>query len=166
MNRLILILTAVILLNSCSSDKSKDIVAHMSGIEKLNPISLKVNGGMFYSIKIELINNTDTVFNFWTMTCSWESNWVIGINSIKFFVECPKNYPIIKQIKPNHRIVYNGIIELVDTTDVSRNNDIKIGFVLVKANEVIEESEFYEILINKISTRKDIIWSEPFKINE
>ena len=82
------------------------------------------------------------------------------------FVDCNANCPVVNQILPKHSIIYKGIIEIADTTALISNNDIKVGFVLVRKNEVIEESNFIETLRSKIETRKDIIWSEPFKINE
>ena len=158
-------LTIIVLLNSCTSGKSKNIIANVTVIERLNPKSLQVKKGIFYSIKIDLINNTDTVLKFWTMTCSWQINWIFENRQFRFFVNCPKNYEIIKQIEPHEKIVYNGIIELVDTTYVVSDKRFKVGFVLVKDNEA-DRIGFISTLDNKIKINKDIIWSEPFKIDK
>jgi len=166
MKHILSTLMAIILISSCSPNKSKDIVIHTSAVRRINPNFQDINDGEFYSIKIDLINNTDSIFKFWTMTCSWESNWVFDNKSLKFFVECPKNYPVIKIVKPHKRIEYDGIIELIDSTNINRHNDFKIGFVLVKTTEVIKESEVIETLRNKIHENKDIIWSGPLNLSK
>ena len=84
MNKIITILAVVVIMNSCISNKQNEVIVHATILEKLNPTSLKVNKGIFYSIKIELSNNTDTVFKFWTMSCSWESNWLIEDKRFNF----------------------------------------------------------------------------------
>ena len=72
---------AIMLLSSCFSHKSKDIIIQASAIRRINSVFQEINEGEFYSIKIDLINNTDTIFKFWTMTCSWESNWIFDNNN-------------------------------------------------------------------------------------
>lgn len=166
MNRIVAILTIHFLLNGCTFERSENIVACVSIIEKLTATSLKVDKGIFYSIKTELTNNTDTVFSYWTMSCSWESNWVFEDKGMNFFVECNANVPVLKQILPGDSIISQGIVEVVDTTYLKGNSDIKIGFVLVRKYEAFALSDFHKISRNKIRERKDIIWSKPFKINK
>ena len=149
---------------NCSTNKQNKITAHVSIINKVNPVDLQEDQGIFYSVKIELINNTDSVFRFWTETCSWQRNWIFVNSSFNFYVDCKSNFPQMSQIEPNERIIYNGIIAIDDTTHLSGIKELKLGFVLVKKNEVKHAYEYIPLLMDKIKTRKDIIWSETFKI--
>jgi hypothetical protein len=148
-----------------SSYESNNLKVQISNIEKVSELSGEIKGGEFYSIYINLVNNTDSIISFWTMSCSWESNWVFDSNALKFYVECPKNYPIIQQINSNDMICYKGTIEILDTTSYDRLKKLKIGFVFVRPNEVKSETDFIKILRNKINSKRDIIWSNSFKIN-
>jgi hypothetical protein len=144
--------------------RQKRIIAEVCVGSRLNPAYLHVKKGLFYSVNIDLMNNTDSVFEFWTMSCSWQSNWFSINNSIQFYIYCPKNVPKLEQIYPYTKIEYNGIIKLIDTTNVINRDTFRLSFILVKKNVVNEESDFIHILMNNVHARKDIIWSEPFKI--
>ena len=155
---------AFILLSSCLRNKSKDIVIQPSGIQRIRPDFQGTIEGEFYSINLDLINNTDSIFKFWTNSCSWQSNWLFNTNALGFYVECPKNVPVITQIKAHEKITYKGIIELRDTSYT--RSLFKVGFVVIKQNEVINDPGFVSILTTKIGTGKDIIWSESFKLSK
>jgi hypothetical protein len=164
--RIAVVLCLLFYLSCCGSHKSKESNIKIQVSNFIKTIKFQGKGETCYSVTIDIINNTDSAFCFWTMSCSWESNWVFDNSSYTFFVDCSSNFPIISLINPHQRIIYNGIIELVDTMSIITSNELKVGFVVVKKNEVSEGSDFIEILRNKISTKKDIIWSEPFKIPE
>ena len=163
--KVILILLSL-LLSGCTTNTVNGIKSQVSIIDRVDPHSLKVNQGRFYAVRIELINGTDTTLNFWTMSCSWQDNWVIEDKALSFFVNCPKNTPKMIQLKSNTKITYDGIIELLDTINFSTSKNLRLGFVLIKKNEVHRDDEFKNILFQKIDAKKDIIWSEPFKVDK
>lgn len=154
-----------LLLGGCTSSKTDGIKSHVTIIDRVDPHNLKVDSGRFFSIKIDLINDTDTSLNFWTMSCSWQDNWVFEEKSMFFFVDCPKNTPKMVQLESREKITYDGIIELADKPDFNQSRELKLGFVLVKKNEVHQDSEFRSVLYKKIDAKEDIYWSEPFKID-
>jgi len=161
-----MMLAILILLSNCTGDRQKNVIVQVSGIEKIDHNNYNTSNESLYFIKINIINNTDSAFRFWTESCSWQSNWVFNNNSIEFFVDCPSNFPIIKTIEPNQRLTYKGIIKLNDTTNIITNkNLLKLGFVLVKENEITNDADYIPILRKKISYKKNIIWSKPFTIN-
>lgn len=129
-------------------------------IDKINPSELKETiDGQFYSVKIDLINNTDTFLSFWTMNCSWQNNWIFESNDFMFYVDCNKNYPIVEHIKPYQKITYVGIIEFIDSISSFNKVDLKLGFILIRENEVLSGSDFFDVVRFKNRARKDIIWS-------
>lgn len=164
MNARIVIFITAILLVSCISHKPDNLTIKISAVKEINPIFEDENRLKFYSLNLDLINNTDSIFKFWTNSCSWQSNWIFNVKTITLYVDCPKNVPIISYIKPHDRITYNAIIDLNDTVQI-RSIEAKVGFVVVKQKEVTKESDFIEILRGKIKNKKDIIWSESFKLS-
>jgi hypothetical protein len=134
-------------------------------IEKLSPDEFKQFKGSFYSANINIFNNTDTVVRFWTMSCWWEGNWITNYTNFSLFNRgCDKNYPIIEQINPKEKLTYKGIIQVSDTSINNNKNDIKLGLIFVKESEIFHFLGLDSILEAKRIQRKDIIWSEPFKI--
>jgi len=134
-------------------------------VKKLNPIEFKVKKGIFYSVKIDLINNTDSDFKFWVMTCAWEETWV-GDHELRLYKHgCDGNFPKIKLIEPGQKIIYNGIVHFDDTVRLSSNSNFKLGFVHIKENDVSKARDFYKLLSEKIKEHKDIIWSNSFNLD-
>jgi len=134
---------------------------------KLNAKKIKEQKDTYYSINIDLVNNTDSIARFWIMSCSWQDNWIFNRNTVFFYIQgCDKNYPTIKQIEPGQKLTYNGIIQCKNNAKLNKETDIRLGFVLIKEHDVLKISDFKDVLINKIKKQKDIIWSEPFKIGK
>jgi hypothetical protein len=174
MTRVLEILVTTLLVSSCVSCSQKTLTAHVSNTEIIDSTFMKleyelklefVNGG-FYPVKIDLLNNSDSRLYFWTMSCSWQSNWVAEDKSVTLFVECPKNVPILVYIEPRGSLTHYGIIHLLDTANLKKSKEHILGFVLVKKNEVRNEIDFIPILRNKIELKKDIYWSNSFKIGK
>ena len=156
----------ILLSTNCAIKNPENISTSVTIIGRLDTSNLEFSEGIFYSAKINLTNNSNSVLNYWTMSCSWQSNWIPNNKSIQLFVSCPSNFPKIIQIEPFGTLSHHGIIELIDTTIISTKQDFKFGFVFVREKEVLDESNFIIILRNKIETKKDIFWSNSFVINK
>jgi len=78
MNKLCIVLILFILFSSCDAPKlhEKKLNVHIHFINKINSDKFDAKEGIFYSIKLDLINNSDLTDRFWTMSCSWEDNWI------------------------------------------------------------------------------------------
>jgi hypothetical protein len=170
MKRLLFILIAIVLFSQCISKpkvKEPGFKIHVKVIDKIDIARFKDSGSSFYSVDIELFNNSDTLLEFWSMTCSWQDNWISSNDSLYLFNKgCPSNYPITRKINPSDKIICKGIIWVTSTLSYIKKQRIKLGFVLIKKNEILDNFEFGKILSKKIKERKDIIWSEPFKIDK
>lgn len=142
----------------------------------LNKVDNKNNNNeyVYYSAEIKLVNNTDSIFKFWTMTCSWPENFVFSFDStyvpfdtldIYLGHSCQSNYSIIHQIKPKDKITIKTVIRYIGSNNYLIEKKIRLGFIIIKEKELSKlGEEFFEELIKKRKNRKDIIWSEPFKI--
>jgi hypothetical protein len=149
---------------SCLINKPDRITPRVTIYGKLDTADIEFNNGRYYSTRIDLLNNSNNALDYWTMSCSWQSNWISDNKSIRLFVNCPKNIPVVIQIKPFETISHYGIIELADSTDLPAIQNLKLGFVLVEKNEVSNKMDFIRILRNKIESNKDIHWSNSFNI--
>ena len=163
----ILLAIFVLTLFGCNTHKIKknSLEVQVKVLNQLDISNYKGPVGVFYSANIELINNTDTIIRFWTWYCSWERNWLFDIDSIwLYYPGCDKNYPIIKQIDPGQKLTYNSTIEILSDIKSVKGKDIKLGFILIKDKEISDDGFFHDLCIYKRKKKKDIIWSQPFKI--
>ena len=152
-----------------NSDKPKDSIlkVQVRAINKSNSVQFKDVKGVFYSINIDLINNTDSIIQFWIMSCSWDDNFIF--NTVKVHLlgwDCNKNSPEICQIAPGQIKTYNVILCIRNNSVIKNHKDVKLGFVLIKKEENLGGGDFDRLLHDKIKREKDIIWSNAFKIKE
>ena len=191
MNRIFIILSMfIVLFTNCTSPKPKESTLRVpvNATKQLNSnkpkestlkVQVKVNNklnseeykkmeGVFYSIDIGLINDTDSTIHFWMMSCSWMDN--MRFSTAKAYLYkwggCNKNVPELKQIEPGHKITYNGIICIRNASFFRNHKDVKLGFVLIRKGETSGDSDFERVLSDKIKRKKDFIWSNAFKIKE
>ena len=168
MKRIILFLGVFLVFSYCTVPKSKksNINIQVKIGEKLNSAKFKQEGD-FYIVDIDLCNNTDSVISFWSMSCSWEENWLSNNNALNLYNQgCDNNSPIIKQIEPDKKLTFKGVVHVYEDIKDIKRSEVKLGFILIKKNETSNGSDFRKILISKLKERKDIIWSEPFKIDK
>jgi hypothetical protein len=162
------ILIMTLLVTSCASYSQKTLTAHVSNTDIIDATFLKlepelklefVNDG-FYPVKIDLLNNSASSIYFWTMSCSWQSNWVAEDKSLTLFVECPKNVPKLVHIEPHGRLTHYGIIHLLDTAVLKTSKEFKLGFVLVRKNDVKNEIDFTPLLMQRLNNK--LFYNEEF----
>jgi len=155
-----------------NSDKPREstLKVQVKVTNKLNSDQFKdVKGVVFYSINIDLINNTDSIIHFWIYSNDWVLDWIF--NTHKMYLSMKegrggKNVPVVKQIEPGHKITYNGILCIENTSVIKNHENVKLGFVLIKKEENEGTGGFDRLLYDKIKRKKDIIWSNAFKIKE
>lgn len=111
-----------------------------------------------YNLKIELRNRSDSTIRFWTMTCSWEENWILNNDSLGLLLKiCDSNYPFISEIKPGQVLEYQPV--LIVNKSIKFNSDrYKIGFAYIKENEVNDINSFRNILNDRKKNRIGIVW--------
>ena len=165
----ILLVIFVLALFGCNTHKIKKngLEVQVKVLNQLDISNYRGAEGVLYSVKIDLINNTDSVVRFWTMLCSWEDNWLFNFDSIwLYYPGCDKNFPVVKQIEPCQKLTYNSIIEILSDINNLKGKYIKLGFILIKEKEMSDDIDFRPLLHKKRKEKKDIIWSEPFKITK
>ena len=117
--------------------------------------------------QITLINNTDSVLNYWLMSCSWEDNFVFNCNYLNFyFPDCIHNSPQLSKLLPYESKIFNCIVKLNENSNNDFKDTCRIGFIFIKDFEysLTKDSDFRQLLINKVK-RKFVLWSNTFSIN-
>jgi len=173
MNKIIFTFSLLLLFCQCNTHKLRDsnFKVKVTIIEKLSPDKFKNLNikGNFYSANIELSNNTDSIFSFWIMNCSWQDNFTFNTDSIGFFSwGCDKNFQVLKQLVPHQKLIYKVIIHVLYPSNVRNKTDMKLGFIWIKQEEygIFKYIDYQALCNNKIRDKKDILWSDPFKINK
>jgi hypothetical protein len=122
--------------------------------------------GAVYTIQIKLINNTDSTIRYWMMSCAWQDNWVFESKLLELvFPGCDSNAPWLFEIKPGKDTLYNGILHVKNLNDSIKNENLRIGFIFIRDNAITKmEMWSFDRFDQLIKERKEIIWSEPFKL--
>ena len=155
----------ILLFSNCNRFKKDNLEIQVNITEKLSSNKFKQYNGTFYSVRIDLINNTDSVIYFWTLSCSWEDNWLSSTKALYLLGRvCDSNSPILRQIEPGKKFTFNGTIRVKEKLD--RTDELKLGFILISKNEMSDGDDLDKILTLKYNKQKDIIWSTPFKIDK
>lgn len=169
MNKLLISFSLIVLFCHCSTHKSKEanMRVQVKIINRLEADNFKNKKATFYYVSLDLINNTDSTVSFWMMSCSWQDNWIINSDSARFYYQgCDSNFPELKQILSGQKLTFVGILQFLSPLQSEIEKDFKIGFVEIKQHEYLINSDFRSVLLPKIKDKKDIIWSEAFKLND
>jgi hypothetical protein len=167
MKDLIKLICAILFVSSCTTIPKEIITSHITILDSVDFAKLDLDTfflrqdlkqGIFNSVRLDLVNNTDSVQYYWTESCSWQANCIPDNKSITWYVMCPKNVPVLINLPPHYTKSYFGIIEYKDST-IFDGRKFKIGFVFIRKNEVRSDLDYNPILDDKIKNRKDIIWS-------
>jgi hypothetical protein len=168
MIKIFILISATLLFTQCGIHKTKEttLKVHVNIVGILKPDSIKGQAGkIFYNIHIDMLNNTNSIVRFWSMSCAWQDNWIFNSNLFRLYLRgCDSNVPEIREITPGQKITFNGIILVLDTINTNEIN--KLGFILMREKEVKDPSDFNKILFDKIDRHKDVIWSNSFKLNK
>ncbi len=165
MNKLLITLGLFVLFYQCTSHKPKEtnMKVQVKISNKLDD-EFRNKKTTFYSVNIDLINDTDSTVSFWLMSCSWQDNWIINSDSVRFYYQgCDSNFPELKQILSGQKLTFIGILQVLSPLKTGIEKDFKIGFVEIKQHEYLVNSDFRNVLLAKIKDKKDIIWSKAFK---
>ena len=142
--------------NNVSENKELDIRYEI--IERLESKKPRVLEGCFYSIKIDIVNNTDSVIRFWIMTCSWQENFIFNNRGLYLYNEgCDSNVPNLIEIEGRNKISFRGVIHVNGSIEMIKRNNLKLGFILIKEMEVKDFPDFRRILNDKLA-KGDVIW--------
>ena len=118
-----------------------------------------------YPFRTTIINQKEHAFGFWIMASSFWENLIFNSNDIKIYPEIyDRNFAKLIRLSPKEKYTFEGEIVIKNLKALKQQNDLKLGFILVRETEYSEftdESTFslrHVILIKK--NRNDIIWCD------
>ena len=167
MKDLIKVICVILFVSSCTTIPKEIVTSHVTILDNVDFAKLEMDTfflrqdlkrGRFNSVKLDLVNNTDSVLYYWTESCSWQANWIPDNKSITWYVMCPKNVPVLIKLPPHCTKSCFGIIGFNDST-IFDGRKFKIGFVFIRKNEVFSDLDYNPLLHDKIENKKDIFWS-------
>lgn len=162
----IILLVSILVLNSCNMETplGKSIEFKIGIISKLNSNIFRGLTGDYYSVKIDLVNHTDSTLKFWIMTCYWQLNFISNSDELYLYNNgCDNNYPHIIEIEKNKSYSFDGVIRVSKELKLKKNR-YKLGFIYIKEKEIKDELDFMSKVTNKKPDDKSIIWSNSFRI--
>jgi hypothetical protein len=165
---LILILYAII---SCDCFKYKDnlnVVVNASLLRTYDSIYFDFDSirHKIFDVRLSIINKTNKPITFWTMTCSWQDNFIVNNDYIKFnFDVCNHNYPRMRHLYPNDSLIYKTSVRKIDMTLGQIIKTTKFGFIYIDSAQCNEKND-YDIIIRDRSKQDKIIWSNPLFLKE
>ena len=118
----------------------------------------------FYDIKISLINNCDKPISFWTMTCSWQHNFIFNNDYFDFRVLCSHNWLVLKTIKSNDSLIFKTTLVRFNQYNYQDSVATKLGFILTDSINCKELNEYLSQLDDKKKHNK-IFWSNTIYLN-
>jgi hypothetical protein len=81
---------------SCKNDKPKnvhEIVVQAKLLRSYDTLNINTTLHRAFDVEISLINKSNKPVSFWMMTCSWNENFLINNDYIRFIGwSCDKNY--------------------------------------------------------------------------
>jgi len=162
MNKMILTLSILILLASgcVSNPKNNNLHVKVEIANKISPSEINEKEGEYYSININIINNTDSTVRFWALSCWWQDNFVFNANNVGlYYPKCSKNSETIKEVASGKSLTYTGILH-IHNKKINIEKGFKLGLIFVRENEYKLYMDFDKILLDKKNRNKDIIWCD------
>lgn len=168
MRKIIFTLSLIVMICSCNDNRINQKILQVKVIvaDKVTFHDYYRRNQECYPIKISLINNTDSTLHFWTMSCSWDKNFVLNSDAIRIILPgCDKNIVDIEKLATGDTLTYDGCLEVYKIPNLEKTINLRIGFVFVSENISYSYSNFSKILLEKKNHKKDIIWCEtPIKL--
>ena len=120
----------------------------------------------FFIIESKLINNTNKDYEFVAYSCATVGNIVINHRCIEPCIsECSHNYPTVIKLEPKQEFSMPFVLK-ISNCDLSEQDSVRIGFVIINPNELLDISEFGVFLERSRTSFEHILWSEPLSCGD
>ncbi len=185
MKKIIKVLVLIILLNpSLQCRHTNDFTIQINSVTKLNKdtIKKKIFDHVYYAIDFDLMNNTDSTINFWMVKGLWTENYIFNNKSVYLFIESKGSSRLdMRTIERNQKMNFRAFIGISDTSKLE--NEVKLGLIFISSkvgkikasHALIPDWIALQLPLEMLDTkerkwheeaRKNIIWSEPFKVEK
>ena len=109
MKRFISILIILFVVILCKAENNQRLSVNL--VKILPDTTMHIDKSLnTYFIEISLKNEGSMAVCFWSMTCSWYTNFIFNRDDVGFVGYCKSNVPQKNVLLPQMRIKYEGII--------------------------------------------------------
>jgi len=172
MKKILTFLIVVSLITSCvKSTEDKNPIKVSVKITGKNTQTINRDGDTIttYPFKISIKNQTDSIFSFWKMSCSYWDSFEFNTEGIGFYSwGCTKNIYEHIELSPKEEYIIEGEFEIPDIETIKKQKDLRLSFVLVRKEEYSifhkTENTLHDIISAKRKNNKDMIMCDkPIK---
>ena len=178
--RLLLISVILLQIFSCSGNKSNEnAVGYLKILNSKKDIGIvlkakckstyrnfhdNLDSNYYFLVDLDLINNSDSICQFITMSCTSLINIVSSSDQIEFLGHlCASNYYTTINLAPKQEYYLPVIIILRNKYLQVLNNQVKFGFILVKPKRY--DPDFNTSIVRESRKNlQNVIWSDPITL--
>ena len=159
------ILCLIFLVTSCKTNShvlpnESGIIFQTSFIGN-NIMLCQDSGDRYFLINSNLVNNTDKAYEFVAYSCATASSIVINHDCIEPCISaCSHNFPSVIRLEPQQEFTMPVILKISDC-DLSAQDSVRIGIVLIDPKEIEDIADFGALLIKSKATFENVLWSKP-----
>jgi hypothetical protein len=86
-----------------------------------------------YPFRVSILNQTDTIFGFWLMSCSRFDYFELNTKGIEFNSEdCDSNFPTLIEIPSGKECILSGEFIVTQLDSIKQKKNIKIGLHVIE----------------------------------
>jgi len=169
--RFLLYISILTCLFSCGIDKPKivsEVDLNVNILRSFDTLIVYRDTSLHKAFEIEfsILNKTSSSLSFWLMTCSWDENFIINNDYIRFIGwNCDANYPEIKRLKPYEQLTLRARVLKNDFTRYQYIETTRFGIIFIDAS-LHKYLDDYENIIGDKSKHEKIIWSNSLDLNQ
>jgi hypothetical protein len=117
-----------------------------------------------YNVQLSIANKSDKPITIWTMTCSWDENFIINNDYMTILPwDCDSNFPKEFHIKPHDSLINKLTVIDIGGTRYSNISTTRFGFIFIDSTVCQNTEDFVSIIGDK--SKQQIIWSNELWFN-
>jgi hypothetical protein len=151
-----------------SSDSVSDVILRARLIRSYDSIYVYNNSitRKTHDISITIVNTSKFRVSFWIMTCSWDEQFLINNDYIRFCPwGCDSNSPILRHLNPNDSLVLKASVCKWESTRHPFTLTTKFGFNYIDSTKC-KNYDVYDEVMGDLSKWNRIIWSNPLYLRD
>jgi hypothetical protein len=151
-----------------SSDTVSDVILSARLIRSYDSIYLYEDSvtRKTHNISIAIVNTSKFRVSFWIMTCSWDEQFLINNDYIRFCPwGCDSNFPILRHLNPNDSLTLKASVYKRERTRHPFILSTKFGFNYIDSTKC-KNLDAYDEIMGDLSKWSRIIWSNPLYLRD
>ena len=124
--------------------------------------TLKGRYNTFILLETKLINNTNKEYEFFAYSCTTVGNIVTDSKEMTICInDCAGNHTSLIKLKPKEEFIMPVILQY----NRFNYNKTKIGIILISPKDIVDLSDFRDLIMKCRANNEKVLWSNPIDIN-